>query len=394
MFAKKTSFWLLILGIFIFSAIFLFKVKDEMVDFKVNYEAGKRIKSSDALYYRIKKEGDYQHYQFKYPPFSALLYLPLTYLPLAVAKAIWYLIILLSAGFLLYTSQRLLNHERKSSFLLPVLTFFILVKFFLRELQLGQTNALITSILILMIWLIARAENPSSFSREIIAGLLWGLSTVLKPYALIFFPYFLIKKKWRTLSFGILFLVFAFLAPSLFYGIKGNFHTHLEWKSSLSKSTLILLGSEGNISQDNISIIAFFMKWTGNLKTSFLLYTAAIIVLAFFLLIIFRKGLKINHASVLDSSILLILIPLISPLGWDYTLLSSALGVMIVLHSFYKYTKFWRSILIINFLVISLSLFNILGRKLYTSFMSWSIITVNFLILIVYISYLRLKRHG
>jgi len=383
MILKKPAFWLLILGLIIFSAVFLLKVKDEMIDFEVNYKAGERIKWGETLY-RVE-DG---HYQFKYSPFSSLLYLPLSYLPLDAAKGIWFFIILLSAGLLLYMSQNLLMSKGKSSWILPVLTFLILARYFLRELQLGQINALIAFLLILMIWLQARGEELSSSWGEKSAGLVWGLSIALKPYSFIFLPYFLIKKKWQTLAFGLLFLVFSLLVPSMFYGFKGNFDVLKEWQTSLSKSTPHLLDS-----QDNISIIALFMKWTENLKLSLFLFGLSIIALALFILYIILKGSKIKRALLLDGAIILAIIPLVSPLGWDYNLLFSALGVMIILDSFEKYPKFWKALLIINFLVVSFSLYSILGRKLYASFMSSSIITINFIIVIAGLVYLRLKRY-
>jgi hypothetical protein len=108
--------------------------------------------------------------------------------------------------------------------------------------------------------------------------------------------------------------------PSLFYGFRGNLEVLREWQSSLSKSTPLLLNS-----QDNISIIAFFMKRTENLKLSMYLYGFVLIALALFLLYIILKGLKMNEALLLDCAIILVLIPLVSPLGWDYNLLFSAL---------------------------------------------------------------------
>jgi hypothetical protein len=383
MILKKSAFWLLILGLLIFFSLFILRVKDEMVDFEVNYMAGERIKLGETLY-----RAEDGHYQFKYSPFSSLLYLPLSYLPLDVAKGIWYFIILLSSGLLLYVSLSLLTSQGEKAWIFPVLTFFILARYFLRELQLGQINALIAFLLILMIWLLDRGEKFSSSWEEKSAGLVWGLSVALKPYSLIFLPYFLIKKKWQTSGIGLLFLAFSLLIPSLFYGFRGNLVVLREWQFSLTKSTPRLLDS-----QDNISIIAFFMKWTENLKLSIYLYGFALIALAFFLLYIILKGLKIDKALLLDCSIILILIPLISPLGWDYNLLFSALGVMIILHSFSKYPIFWRTLLASNFLVIFFSLYSILGRKLYANFMSLSIITINFIIIIACLSYLRFKRY-
>jgi len=380
---KKPVFWVLILSILVFSLIFLLRVKDEMIDFEVNHQAGERIKWGETLY-----RAEDGHYQFKYSPFSSLLYLPLSYLPLEAAKVIWYSIILFSSGLLLYISQSLLTPKGKNSWILPALTFLILGRYFLRELQLGQINALIAFLLVLMIWLLNRSKKFSSSCEEKSAGMIWGLSIALKPYALIFLPYFLIKKKWLALGFGLLFLGFSLLIPSLFYGFRGNLEVLKEWQFSLSKSTPPLLDS-----QDNISIVAFFMKWTGNLQLSLYFYGFTLVALALFLLYVVLKGSKIQNALLLDCAVILILIPLASPLGWDYNLLFSALGVMIIVDSFDRYPLFWRALLIINFLVIFFSFYSLLGRKLYASFMSLSVITIDFMIIIASLSYLRLKRY-
>ena len=85
-----------------------------------------------------------------------------------------------------------------------LLSFLILARYFLREVQLGQINAVITALLMGMTVLVARddeAARPSSGS-QIAAGLLWGFAAALKPYAVIFLPYFVLKRKWRTLAAG------------------------------------------------------------------------------------------------------------------------------------------------------------------------------------------------
>jgi len=364
----------------VFSSVFLFKVKVEMVDFEVNYVAGQRLSLGETLY-RVEDE----HYQFKYSPFSALLYLPLSHLPLTVAKGLWFFLIIVSTSVLVYLSRSLLHIQNK--LWLTLFPLLILARFFLRELQLGQINAFITMILMLMIWSILRENNASHHPRTIFwAGVLLGLATALKPYALIFFPYLLIKKKWKSLIYAAVFLILSLFIPSLFYGLNGNLRVLQEWISTLSRSTPHLLDS-----QDNISLLGCLMKWTGSQRISLFVFFGILVILSILVLLIVLKGKKRREAIVLDSSVLLILIPLVSPLGWDYTLLMSFLGVMMILAHFFDFSKFWRGMLIFNLAVIALSLFDLLGRKGYAEFMSWSVFTINFLILLAYLAFLRFK---
>jgi hypothetical protein len=277
----------------------------------------------------------------------------------------------------------------------------VLAKFVLREIQLGQINAVVTAVLLLMILFLTNgfqqqvaspplnltAKRKSNSKKEICAGVLCGLATAVKPYALIFFPYFLVKKKFMPILSGLSFLILAFLLPSFFYGFRGNLILLKEWISTLSRSTPIYFTS-----QDNISITALFAKWTQNQTLSLILAGVTIAVLAALVLVLVLKGRGMARASILECSILLVLIPLISPLGWDYTLLISALGVMLAIQNFFRYSKFWRIFLAFNFSVIAFSLYDLMGRKLYSEFMSWSVITINFLILIGYLAFLRFRK--
>jgi hypothetical protein len=379
---KKRSFLLILLAFIIFLSLFLLKVREHMIDFEVNYKAGKRFRAGESLY-----QVEDGHFMFKYLPSSALLYLPLSFLPLNAAKAFWYFLVVLCLCSLVYVSNKILHLKEKKSVYLFIFPPLILGKFFLRELHLGQINALVTVILLFMIWLLIPEKKALPSHRETYAGLLWGLATALKPYALIFLPYFLLKKKWKTVLSGLGFLFLTLLVPSVFYGFRGNMNLLKEWISTLSRSTPALLSS-----QDNISIIALFMRWTYNQNISLLLSGLVISLLAFLVLTVILIGRKIDRASVLECSILLILIPLISPLGWDYTLLMSVLGVTIIILNFFGYSKLWRGVLVLNFFIITFSLYDVMGRDLYAMFMSWSVITINFMILIGYLMYLRFRK--
>jgi hypothetical protein len=378
---RKIALFML-LGFLFFTSLFLIKVKDGMEDFEVNYKAGKRLIWGETLY-RFEDE----HFMFKYFPCSALLYVPLSYLPLPAAKAIWYSLVVFCSVSLFYFSHKLAASSPKKDGFLIALPPLILARYFFREIELGQINALVTLILVLMIWLMSSEEEEASRKKEFFSGCLWGLATALKPYAFVFFPYFIIKRKWKAVLSGIVFVVLALLLPSLYYGFKGNLRVFQEWYSTLSQSTPRLLST-----WDNISLIGFFTKWTGNQALSIILAGFVIGILGLLILILILKGKSVPRAEVLDSSILLICIPLISPLGWDYTLLMSVLGVTILVYNIRDFSGFWRIVLVLNFFIIAFSIYDIMGRRLYGRFMTWSIPTLCFLLIIGYLASLRIKK--
>jgi alpha-1,2-mannosyltransferase len=324
---------------------------------------------------------------FKYLPSSAFLYLPLSYLPLDLAKGIWYFVTIFCSLALIRISFSLIPSSTEKPKWLMILPPLILIKYFFREIDLGQINTLVTLTLLIMIWFLDRQSSDKSVKEDIYAGLLWGLAVALKPYALIFLPYFLLKGKWRAVWGGTFMLSGALLIPSLYYGIKGNFIVLREWISTLSQSTPTLLTT-----WDNISIIAFFNKWTGHSDLSLILTVIVLSVLAISVFLLIVLGKRTEKPIVLEGSILLILIPLVSPLGWDYNLLMSTLGLMIIVHYFPYYSKIWRILLVLNFLIIFFSVYDIIGKDLYSTFMSLSITTLNFLLLIGYLAFLRHKK--
>jgi hypothetical protein len=209
----------------------------------------------------------------------------------------------------------------------------------------------------------------------------------LKPYALIFFPYLILKKKWRAFLSGVTFLGAALLAPAMFYGFHGNYLVLKEWYLTLSRSTPGLLST-----LDNVSLISCFTKWTGNLKISFVFSAVLTSLLVLLVLSLILKGKGLPRAAVLECAISFMIIPLVSPLGWDYTMLMSTLGIMLILQNYSAYSRLGRIMLIVNLGLITFTIYDLLGKNLYTLLMQASVTTVNFLILIGYLSYLRTKR--
>jgi hypothetical protein len=378
---KKSTVIILLAAVILSGFVFLSRLKNEMADFEVNYKAGQRIRSGETLY----RTAD-GHWQFKYLPFSAFLYVPLTLIPLSAAKAVWFSVILSASVLVFVISSQLIDSKEKKLFPPAFFAALILARYFLREIQLGQINALITFLLVAGIWILVQSPRPSAGAA---GGALAGLAGALKPYAVIFLPYNAVRKRWTALGAGLGVLGLTIFAPVLFYGWRGNLVVLGEWKSSLSASTPSLLAS-----QDNVSLIGFLLKRTPDKSLAFVGYGIILAVLAGLVLLLINKGRQVSRPAVLEGFLLLALIPLISPLGWDYTFLSWAPAVMLICRHYDKYGRFFKGFLIINFLIISLSLYDLLGRRLYADFMAASIITINFLALLGYLAYLRIRGHA
>ena len=231
------------------------------------------------------------------------------------------------------------------------------------------------------------STSSRSKRQELLAGVLWGLSVALKPYAAIFLLYLVLKQKWKAVFSGLIALGVAVLLPAFYYGLQGNLEVHKEWITTLSKSTPHLLTT-----QDNISLIALSLKWFGDQTSSFWIAGTAIAGLALLIFGMILLGWKREQTTFLEGAALLLCIPLVSPLGWDYTLIMGLPLLMIVLYHFPRFSRLWQIVLIVNLFIIFVSFYDAMGGQAYELFMSWSVPTINFLLILAYALHLRVQR--
>jgi hypothetical protein len=321
---------------------------------------------------------------FKYLPSSALIYLPLSALPLETAKAVWFAISVIALVWTIRVVRELVPAGgMRIEWILPLL---ILAKYYLHELRLGQINILVTLVMLVSIRALAR---PRTSPRDLESGIAAGAAVALKPYAALVLPYFVLKREWRGLLMASAILVALLAVPAVFYGFEGNVTALRQWASTLSESTPSLLTNN-----DNVSIAAFFAKWMGPSTQAVVASGLILAALALLMLSIVVRGDGTTRAHVLEGALLLTLIPLASPLGWDYTFLMSLLAVALILNHFSRFPKPARVLLGANFAVIALAVYDILGRQTYATFMQWSITTVNFLIVVGALAWLRFRKHA
>jgi len=360
-------------------AIYTGYIRGDMSDFGVPYRNAERILRGETLY--RTSDG---HLQYKYAPVSALFYAPLALLPLETAKIIWYgLEIILLAG-VCAVGWRILPRKRKSPWFVIGLGILASLKFLGREIELGQVNLLIIFLLVLMV-------AAYLAKRDAWAGCLWALSIFFKPYALVFLPYFVLKKRWKPLLSGLAVLVGGGFLPSIFYGFRGNLVVHREWISRLSDSTpgLMAVG-------DNASLYAFFWKlFPGHSEAAAkIAWVAAGCVIAALFLWMMRaaKSADLRGAEVLEASFLLVLIPFFSPLGWYYNYLYALPAFFVLLNAWPLLSGSWKGILAADLVLIGGTLREILGKSLFRFYTHQSLVVINFIILLVVLAHVRARK--
>jgi len=372
--ARLKSFLIPVLLIVVSGILYQSKIHRQMVDFGVYRTAAVRARSAEPLY--RSEDG---HYQFKYLPTFAIAMMPFALLNDDAAKALWFAISVgLLAAYVLW-SVRALPSRQQSEGILIGLTVLLMAKFFGHELTLGQTNVLFGFMLV-------AALMAAQANRPLISGALIGAAVFVKPYALVLLP-------WIGLTYGaaaaaacLCVIAAGLLLPAAIYGWTGNIDLLVAWFRTVTDSTAPNL-----LSNDNISLAAMWSKWLGpGVFASRLAAASGVATLGLAAAVWFYRR-RAGKPDYLEIALLMLLIPLLSPQGWDYVLLLSTPAVILLLDRWPRMRRGWRIFSGVSLALMCFTIFDLMGRVLYSRLMAMSIVSVAALGLAVALAHLRWK---
>jgi hypothetical protein len=304
------------------------------------------------------------HYQFKYLPASAVAFAPFALLNRETARVVWFA---LSAGLLtafVRWSVRALPERRRSERTLLWLTVLFMAKFYAHELTLGQTNILLGTLLVGGL-LAAQIDQPRA------AGVLIAAAAFVKPYALLLLPWLGFSYGVAAILPGLGVLAAGLVLPAARYGWTGNLDQLTAWYGTVTGST-----AQNLLGADNISLAAMWAKWIGigaPATTLAALTTAGLLALV---ALVWARRRQVTDPTYLEVSLLMLLVPLFSPQGWDYVLLLATPAVVCLMDRWADVSPAWRAVTVICLALMGLTLFDVMGRTLYASFMSLSVVSV------------------
>ncbi len=370
----KTRVALLLL-LAVAAAGFGLRAKREMYDFGVYLTAGARVVAGESLY-----RAEDGHWQYKYLPAFAFAVAPLSLLPPVAARAIWFS---LSIGLLIWfvsLSLRLLPDRQRAAKLLVWLTVLAMGKFYVRELGLGQTNLLLAVLVLL-------AVDAGRAGRDARAGLLLAAATVVKPYAVLFWPWLVWRRRDRAAAWFAGGMVIAVLLPAVRYGVGGNIELLQGLWTVVTSSTAPNLAG-----QDNASIAGMWASWLGVGPLAGRLSVVTALALVGACAWVLRRPGPGALPGYLEAAVLLFLIPLLSPQGWDYVLLLGTPGVMLLIDRSASMPRAQQRLLGACLAIVAFSIWDLMGRELYRSFMMARVVTLCALIELAMLLRLRLTR--
>jgi hypothetical protein len=223
--------------------------------------------------------------------------------------------------------------------------------------------------------------------RELVAGILVVLAIVVKPYAVIFVPWMVARRKLASAVAVCAGFVAVLLLPAVVYGVSGDIALHQDWWQMVTKTTAPNLTT-----YDNVGLVAVFFRYLGPGPTSVhVAYATSLVLLAVAgLVFLARRGIPFPEG--LEGALLLTLIPLLSPQGWDYVFLIATPAIVYVFNYEDLLPRPVRVLTVVVLATIGLSLFDIMGRKAYYAFMRLSGISICFIIVIAILCVLRARR--
>jgi hypothetical protein len=347
----------------------------EMYDFEVYRVAGVRAASAEPLY-----RAEDGHWQFKYLPAFALAIAPLATLPPVAARGVWFFLSVALVVLLVNRSYVLLPDRRRRAAFLISLTVLAMGKFYVREVGLGQSNLLLAVLVLVAVagWLRGRDAVP---------GMLLAAATIVKPYAIVFLPYLVARRKWAGVGGFAGVMAGAIVLPALVYGWAGNVGQLRGWWDVVTSSTAPNLAG-----QDNVSIAGIYAAWLGVGAPAGVLSALTGLGLVAACAWAILRGPRVRVPEYLDAALLLFVIPLLSPQGWDYVLLVATPAVMLLLDRLDEFPPAARWLLVASLALAGLSFWDVMGREPYRALMMTRVISVGALMQVAFVVHLRARR--
>lgn len=342
-----------------------FRIQRDLVDFDVYRTAAARAMHAEPLY--RPEDG---HFQFKYLPAFAVAMAPFAASGRETARASWYAMSVALLVLFVRHSVLALPDRRRPVQMLLWSTVLVTAKFWIKEVALGQTNLLLATLLMATFFAM-QGRRPR------LAGVLVALAVVVKPYAILFVP-------WVAWSAGLaavgpiaLVLAAALLLPAGLFGWHGNLEQLAGWYRTVTDTTAPNL-----VYPENVSFATMWAKWIGAGHAASRLAIASIAVSVIAAAFVVRRGRTVRVPRYLELGLLGLLVPLLSPQGWDYVLLLGLPAMVCLIDRLNELPSAWRAATLAAFAATSFTVFDLLGRALYTYFMTLSIVTVGAIVLL------------
>jgi hypothetical protein len=368
----RTSLYIIFAALMVLMLLEIKNHRFRSSDFKVYYRAAERLAQGENLY-RPDLDG---HYYYKYSPTAAAYFIPVTAVPIQVGKVLHWIIMAVVACFGFYLALSMVrpgfsqDDPRVINNTLLLLALILGVHLEM-EFFLGQVNHILLVLYLVMIVLLARG-------RDVPAAFIWAGSIFLKPFGLIFLPYFAVKGKFRLILYGLIFLALFALLPLPFTGADNFPGQYRHWFHELSVE---LSTKQSLLAPENdtiFSVLARYtplrlLEFTPAVTRGYQLVVLGLIGLLFLFLISRGKNLRDSH--VMEAGFLIALIPLFSFTN-HYAFQFVELAAFVVVFNFSKLSKLWKYVAVAGLVFVGMNMHDLWGPTVWKLFADLSLVAV------------------
>jgi hypothetical protein len=270
-----------------------------------------------------------------------------------------------------------LPDRRVSERILVWLTLLFTGKCFVKELAFGQFNLPLGLLLLGAVIAAQRGQTP-------LAGAAIAAGVFVKPYALIMVPWLAWTRDWRALAMFGAVLLAGLLVPAVTYGWGGNLTLLAEWYRTVTDTTgPNLMGAE------TISFASMWVKWIGpGPEATALSLGSSLVAVAGGVVVMALRG-RVAEPNFLEGAYFAVLVPLLSPQGWDYVLVLALPGYMLLIDRWRDLSPGWRLVAGVGIFITSFAVFDIMRRPLYLFVMRVAGVSVGAVLLAICLIRLR-----
>jgi len=362
--ALKKKFVLVLLAVCVFSGMlvnYLHRVpKRHYCDFRVYYKAGQDILHKKDIYYRESQEIT----PFKYSPFFAFIFAPLSLLPIKAAAGVFFginfILTILLFRLSFHLARDAVVFSEKQGFVIYALALLCIFRYILLVWDSGQVTLLMDVFVLLCLSALIK-------DRQEAAGAFLAVAILIKYTPAIFLPYFILIKKPKVVLWTIIFAGLFLMLPSLVVGLHENFSYLTSWIPSIIATSLDH-GSYIDCKNQSIfsMVLRFFSPTQYNsqlISLSFIHAMRVAYVLAFLLYVValipVKKG---TNRLVIDFILIFICMILFNPNAWMTNFMGLVMPFLFLIQ--YSMVQRPRPWLVVAVVVMACVLINITSQSL------------------------------
>ncbi len=231
-----------------FALGFAYYAAGNPMDFRVYYYGARGVFDGTRPVYGFTSGlGWPMHY--RYPPLFLLIFAPFALLPISWGAAVWLLLkVVVLARLLNMAFERGLKPETTSRHS-ALIAFLCIAPYLVEEFRYGNAQ--------FFIFALSAAALLLVNERPVLSGASLALGISVKVWPLFLLPYLAVRRKWKAVSYTVVFVALFAILPGFYFGFAGNFRLLGEWFSQESHTQL----NENEIWFPNQSLRGVLMRY-------------------------------------------------------------------------------------------------------------------------------------